>query len=420
MADKSRLASAAELLDELAGVGIAVRKEVAEIAETMLEWRRWLHQNAELCFQEVKTAAFIEARLREIDGVTDIQTGLATTGILALIRGTRETTSDRQYILCRADMDGLPIAETSGLPFASTTGTSHACGHDGHMTMLLAAARVIASRRDEFSGVLVLCFQPAEEGGAGARVMIEQGALEGELSKVSEVYAIHLWNALALGTVGATAGPNMAASDRWYVDVHGRGGHGACPHETVDPIVVASSIVLALQTVVSRNTDPLQSAVVSVGQIHGGQALNAIPSDCRLAGTARSLKTEVQDANIAHMQRLVTRTAEAYGATASLEYIKGYPVTESTEAEAEHVRQAAVKIVGTERVVRNPPVMGAEDFSFFLQQRPGCFFMVGSSPFKDSKTIIPHHREDFRIHEASLFIGASVWLELMFHRLALN
>ena len=414
--EKDRLQrDAATLVALLEEMGVELVAEVRELGERMLEWRRRVHWTAETCFKEVRTAALVAEQLRGMEGVSEVRTGIACTGVTALVRGGLE--GEGRVIMCRADMDALPIPEDTGLPFASTNGNSHACGHDGHTAMLLAAASVLGRRRASLRGVVMLLFQPAEEGGGGAREMLKEDLFPGDLARISECYGIHLWNTEPLGTVSAAAGPNMAASDRWTLDVRGRGGHGAAPHETVDPIVVAAHVVTALQTVVSRSVDPLDSAVVTVGTIHGGVAPNVIPGCCTLSGTARSLKPQVQDLLVERMTRLSASVAEGFGATAVLNYIKSYPVTVSTPAEARHVREAASLVVGPGRVVSLPPIMGGEDFSFFLQRLPGCFFFVGSAASSDPRHMTPHHRADFTFHEAALFIGASIWVQLVASRL---
>lgn len=393
---------------------ISIRPDVAPLVPDMVQWRRWFHAHPELSFQEVETAKEVARILRSF-GIEEVFEKCGRTGVVALIRGGRPG----PCILLRADMDALPLPEL-GSPNAiaggfvsKNAGVMHACGHDGHMSSLLGAAKVLFSKRATLAGTIKLCFQPAEEGYGGAREMIADGILEETAAwgpRVDEVYGAHLWSYDAVGRVGARHGPMMAASDKFTIDVVGKGGHGAAPHGTVDAIVVASTLVNTLQTVVSRNKDPLEAGVLTVGMMHGGSGYNIICDRVELAGTCRSFTPATQELMKARMHEVCCGIGAAYGADVRMDYKYGYPPTiNSDEAGVRKLHEAARKVVGKGAGV--PYITcGAEDFSYFLQQRPGCFFFVGARIPHDEER--PHHKSVFDFDEAALPVAASVFVQL--------
>eukprot|EP00499_Haloplacidia_sp_CaronLabIsolate_P001772 CAMPEP_0196781570 /NCGR_PEP_ID=MMETSP1104-20130614/9829_1 /TAXON_ID=33652 /ORGANISM="Cafeteria sp., Strain Caron Lab Isolate" /LENGTH=442 /DNA_ID=CAMNT_0042151803 /DNA_START=6 /DNA_END=1334 /DNA_ORIENTATION=+ len=383
----------------------AIHPGIEAVRSEIIETRRYLHAHPELSFEEFETAKLVARKLREW-GI-EVEEGVGRTGVVGTLCGA----SERPCIAFRADMDALPIQETTGLEFASTVpGKMHACGHDGHVAELLGVAKALAARREELKGSVKFLFQPAEEGKGGARVMVADGCLEG----VDLVYGIHLWTYDEVGVVGLHPGPVMAASDRFEIVVRGAGGHGAAPQGTVDAIVAAAQIVQSLQSVVSRNVDPLKNAVLTVGQINGGYNYNIICDEVRLVGTVRTFDRDIQELVVKRMHEVTHHTAAAHGATATLEYYFGYPPTVNTsDACLGHVRRAALRVV-PEALVRSPFLsMGAEDFSYFLHERPGCFFFVGASPAGPGEEPVPHHKSNFTIHEEALMVAASVFVGIV-------
>ena len=338
-------------------------------------FRRDLHAHPELGFEEVRTAARVAEALR-VCGVDEIHTGIGKTGVVGVIRGRRSGSG--RSIGLRADMDALPMREENDFSWRSTTGgLMHGCGHDGHTTMLIGAAKALAATR-QFDGTAVLIFQPGEEGFAGAKAMIDDGLFD--RFAVDSVYAMHNWPSLAPGMVGINPGPMMAAADRIEIVINGRGGHGAHPYMTIDPVLVAAHIITAAQSLVSRNVNPLDNAVVSLCAMQAGDlgAYSVIPRQARLMGTVRTFRREVQDMLEERLGRLVESVAIGFGATATLDYRRSYPATINTPREAMFVADVAASLVGEERVIRDlPPSMGAEDFSFMLQTKPGAYFRLG-------------------------------------------
>ncbi|WP_299362644.1 M20 aminoacylase family protein [uncultured Paracoccus sp.] len=351
-----------------------VLNRIASYADDMTAWRRHLHQNPELLFDLHQTASFVADRLREF-GVDELHEGIARTGIVAIINGH----GDGPTIGLRADMDALPIAETTGKPYQSRTpGKMHACGHDGHTTMLLGAARYLAETRN-FSGRVALIFQPAEEGGGGARVMVEEGIMD--RFGITQVFGIHNSPNVDVGQFKTTPGPLMAAVDVFDIKVSGRGGHGAMPHETADPLIAAVGIVQALQTIVSRNHRAVDDLVVSVTQIHAGSAENVIPDTAFVQGTVRSFDPEVQEMVKRRMGEIVAGQAAAFGVTAQLDYRHGYPATVNEPAATAFAADVAAEVSGPDKVERHSGrEMGAEDFSYMLQARPGAYLFLGQGP----------------------------------------
>ena len=379
---------------------VRLSPEVAAMAEELVAIRRDLHAHPELGYEERRTAGIVATRLREL-GI-EVQEGVAETGVIGLLRGARPGPT----VLLRADMDALPIQEASEVPYRSQTpGVMHACGHDGHTAILLGTARVLAAQRERLPGVVKFVFQPAEEGGAGADRMIAAGALEGPA--VDAAFGLHLWNHGPIGAIGVREGPMMACSDAFDLTVKGQGGHAAAPHRAIDPVVIAAHLIVALQTLVSRETDPLQSAVVTVGRVQGGDVRNVIPDQVLLQGTVRTFDAGLRQALPQRLERIARGVTEAFGGQYDLSYRLGYPCLVNDAAMAEVVRAAACPIVGEEHVVVAPPVMGAEDMSYFLQRVPGCFFRVGSANAERGLTR-PHHNPCFDFDEAALPIGVEV------------
>ncbi len=348
-----------------------VVNRIADFASLMTQWRRHLHTIPELGVECHKTAAFVAERLREF-GVDELHEGFATTGMVAIINGQGKGPT----IGLRADMDGLPILEATGLDYASThEGKMHACGHDGHTTMLLGAAKYLAETRN-FSGRVALIFQPAEETGGGAEVMVQEGILD--RFDISQLYALHNAPGFGVGGFYTTPGPIMAAVDSFHIHIKGLGGHGAMPHDTRDPVVAACGIATAIQTIVSRNHYALNDLVVSVTQIHTGTVDNVIPETAYINGTVRTFDKEVQAMVMRRLQQIVDGQASSYDVEATLDYVKGYPATINTAENAKFAAEIATEIAGEDHVVAdNGREMGAEDFSYMLEKRPGAYLFLG-------------------------------------------
>ncbi|WP_323041721.1 M20 aminoacylase family protein [Gemmobacter sp.] len=350
-----------------------VKNRIAEMQPEIAAWRRDFHEHPELLYEVHRTAGIVADRLRDF-GCDEVVPGIGRTGVVGVIRG-RQTGSGR-VIGLRADMDALPILEETGLPHASKTpGVMHACGHDGHTAMLLGAAKYLAETRN-FDGTVVVMFQPAEEGGAGGRAMCEDGMME--RWGVQEVYGMHNWPGIPAGQFAIRPGPFFAATNVFTIDIQGRGGHAAKPHETVDPTVIGAQIVLALQSIASRNADPLDSIVVSVTSfVTSSQAFNVIPQSVQIKGTVRTLLKDTRALAEQRIRAIVANTATAFGATASIDYIQGYPVMANHAAETDHARDVAAAISG-QPVLEVPPTMGGEDFAYMLEARPGAYILVGN------------------------------------------
>jgi amidohydrolase len=350
-------------------------ERLRNIHPELVAFRRDLHAHPELGFEEVRTAARVAEALR-VCGVDEVHTGIGKTGVVGLVHGRGR--SSGKAIGLRADMDALPMREENDFAWRSTqAGLMHGCGHDGHTTMLIGAARALAASRD-FDGTALLIFQPGEEGFAGAKAMIDDGLFE--RFPVDAVYAMHNWPSLAPGMIGVNPGAMMAAADRIEITIHGRGGHGAHPYLAIDPVLVAAHIITAAQSLVSRNVNPLDNAVVSLCAMQAGDlgANSVIPRQAKLLGTVRTFRREVQDMLEERLGRLVESVAIGFGATATLEYTRSYPATINTPDEARFAGDVAASLVGEAHVVRNlPPSMGAEDFSFMLQSRPGAYLRLG-------------------------------------------
>ncbi|SDD18952.1 M20 aminoacylase family protein [Belnapia rosea] len=381
-----------------------VINRIADFAAEMAEWRQDFHRHPELGFEERRTSDVVAAKLAEW-GI-EVHRGLATTGLVGVLRNGGSGRS----IGLRADMDCLAMQEQSGVPHASTIpGRMHACGHDGHTATLLGAARYLAETRN-FDGTVHFIFQPAEEGGGGGRVMVEEGLFE--RFPCDSVYGIHNAPDLPLGECSAVAGPIMAASDGIAITVRGVGGHAAKPHIAIDPVMVGAHILVALQAVVARRIDPLKSAVLSVTQFHAGSAGNVIPDTAELRGTVRTLLPEVRD----QMERLIAQVAEntaaAHEAVAEVTYTRRYPPTVNHAAETDRAAEAAGRVLGGAKVHRDlPPVMGGEDFSFMLLKRPGAFLFMGQKG--TDRGGVPVHHPHYDFNDDLLPIGASYFATLV-------
>lgn len=378
-----------------------LRTDIDEIMPGVVADRRWLHQHPELGMQEYQTAAFVAERLRAMPEIEDIRTGIANTGITALIRGTK--IGPQRVALIRADMDALPIIEENDVEYVSlTSGAMHACGHDAHTSMLLGVARMLIDRRDQFSGTVKLLFQPAEEGPGGAKPMIEEGVLENP--HVDAVFGQHVAQDLDLGKIEVREGAASANSDRVNAVIQGKGGHGASPHLTVDPVVVAAHIVVALQTLVSREVDPIDPAVLTIGKIAAGEANNVIPDTAELRGTVRTFSKHNRELLARRIQEVIHGVAESFRGSATIEYIFRYPSVVNDPDLTQLVREVAGDVVGSENVQTADLSMGGEDFSYFQQERPGCFFFVGTRN-AERGLVWGHHHPRFDIDEDGMSVG---------------
>ncbi len=379
-----------------------VINRAAELAPEIAEWRRALHGMPELNFDLPRTSAFVADKLRSF-GVDEVVTGMAQSGVVAVVRGQRGA---GPVIGLRADMDALPINEASGVDWSSSSpGRMHACGHDGHTAMLLGAARHLAETRN-FAGTAVFIFQPAEEGGGGGRVMVEEGLME--RFGISRVFGLHNMPGVPLGTFAIRPGAIMASTAEFTITIRGKGGHAAMPDRTIDPIVAASQMVLGLQTIVSRNADPVEALVVSVTKFHAGDAYNIIPETAEIAGTVRTLKKELAALAESRIRALVAGIAAATGTEAALDYDANYPVTYNHEAETEFAIGVARDVVGEANVnPAVPPTMGGEDFSYMLEARPGAFIFMGNG-----KTAGLHHPA-YDFNDEAIPVGVSYWVRLV-------
>jgi hippurate hydrolase len=380
-----------------------VLDRIAALAPEITAWRHDLHAHPELQYDVHRTAGFVADKLRTF-GCDEVVTGIGRTGVVGVIRG-RAHGSNRAIGL-RADMDALPIHEARDLPYRSTVaGKMHACGHDGHTAMLLGAARYLTETRD-FDGTAVMIFQPAEEGGGGGEAMVRDGLME--RFGIEAVYGLHNIPGLALGHFAIRPGPIMASTDRFTITVEGRGGHAAQPHAAIDSVLVASHIVVALQSIVARAVDPLDSAVVSVCALEAGEAFNVLPQCVTLRGTMRALSKPVRTLLQGRITEIVTHVAAAFGAKGAIAFGSGYPVTENHPAETDFIADVAAGLVGEERVDRAvAPMMAAEDFSYMLAHRPGAYIFLGNG---DSAGL---HHPDYDFCDAAAPYGASLWARII-------
>ncbi|MDB9529130.1 M20 family metallopeptidase [Oscillatoria sp. CS-180] len=380
-----------------------VRLQVRKLQPQITLWRRLIHQRPELAFNELQTATFISQKLTEW-GI-EHQSGIAKTGIVAVIKGHRPG----PVLAIRADMDALPIQELNDVEYRSQhEGVMHACGHDGHVAIALGTAYYLSQNRHSFCGTVKLIFQPAEEGPGGAKPMIESGVLENP--DVDAIIGLHLWNNLPLGTVGVRTGPLMAATEFFHCTIKGRGGHGAIPHQTVDSIVVAAQVVNAIQTIVARNIDPLKSAVVTLGELHAGSAVNVIADQARLSGTVRYFDESYEGYFEQRLDQIIGGICQSHGASYQLDYNPLYPPVVNHPDVTDLVRSVALSVAETPaEVIPDCQTMGGEDMSFFLRAVPGCYFLLGSA--NQAKSLAyPHHHPRFDFDEAALSTGVEMFV----------
>jgi hippurate hydrolase len=378
---------------------------LTELQPEIMAWRRDLHAHPELLYDVHWTAGFVAERLKEF-GCDEVVTGIGQTGVVGVIKGRKPASGAPKVIGLRADMDALPIEEETNVAYASKIpGKMHACGHDGHTSMLLGAARYLAETRD-FAGDAVVIFQPAEEGGAGAAAMIKDGLMD--RFKIDQVYGMHNNPGMPVGSFALRPGPIMAAMDRISIKIEGKGGHAAYPHKTVDSVLVGSQLVMALQTIVSRSVNPLESAVLSICEFHAGHASNVIPDTAELRGTVRTLKPEIRDLMEKRMNEVVNGVALQTGARITLDYDRGYPVVVNHQAETEMAVRIASEVSGADKVNTDmPPVMGAEDFAYMLEARPGAFIFTGNG---DSAGL---HHPAYNFNDDAIVYGSSYWVKLV-------
>lgn len=380
-----------------------IRPKVQQIAESIISTRRDIHKHPELSFKEFRTAKLVAEKLESL-GIA-VKTGVGKTGVVGDLIGNETGPT----IALRADMDALPIQETGDVPYKSVNDcVMHACGHDAHVAMLLGTAEILSQQKHQLKGNVRFIFQPAEEGLGGARFMIDDGALEG----VDQIYGAHVWNYQKSGSIGIRPGPFMAAADEFDITIFGKGGHGAAPQGTQDAIVFASHLIQTFQTIVSRNTNPIDSTVVTVGKINGGYNFNIIADKVELSGTTRAYTEENRQLIKSRMNEIISGTEQTFNCKIEMDYKDGYPPTINDENCAKIVLESAQKIVGNN--AGEPYLsMGAEDFSYFLQQKPGAFFFVGSSPNDREPMSTPHHCSHFDIEEEALLIGTSVFIQII-------
>lgn len=383
-----------------------ILNRAAELQGEVSEWRRYLHENPEILYDVENTASFVAAKLKQF-GVDEIVTGIGRTGVVGIIRGKGPR---GRTIGLRADMDALPLTELTDRPWASkTAGRMHACGHDGHTSMLLGAAKYLAETRN-FNGTVALIFQPAEEGGAGALAMIEDGMME--RFGIEEVYGMHNMPGIPLGQFAIRKGGIMAAPDRFTITINGRGGHAAQPHRTVDPIFIGSQLVGSLQAIAARNADPVRSVVISVTRFDAGTTHNIIPDQATLWGTVRTLSEETRDLAETRIRQIVDGIVSAHGAEAAIEYERRCPVTVNHDQETEHAIRVATDVVGASNIDANvDPSMAGEDFAFMLKRRPGAFIFIGNG---DTAAL---HNPHYDFDDEAIPFGISYWVRLVEQRL---
>lgn len=381
---------------------------LAALADEAKSWRRTIHQYPELLFDLPKTAALVTEKLTEF-GCDEVVTGIAKTGVIAVINGNKGL---GRTIALRCDMDALPMSEQTNLPYASKVeNMMHACGHDGHTAMLLATAKQLSENRD-FAGKVVLIFQPAEEGGAGARVMIEEGVLE--RFGIEEVYGMHNQPGLDVGSFAIRSGPMMAGGDRFVITINGKGGHAAYPHLSHDPVLAGAQMIVALQAIASRFTNPFDPVVLSVTYLEGGNAgaLNVIPAAIRIGGTIRTMNADTRKMVEERFREVISSTAKSFGSEAVLDWRPGYPVTVNDPAKAKLAAKAAAAVAGAEKVDTDwPATMGSEDFSYMLEKRPGALIWLGNGDSADL------HNPAYDFNDGAIVHGVRYWLSLVDQRL---
>ena len=384
-----------------------VKNRFAELQAEITEWRRDLHENPELQFDTHRTSAVVAEKLKAF-GCDEIVTGIGRTGVVGVIKG--RSTASGKVIGLRADMDALPILEQTGLPYASKTpGAMHACGHDGHTAMLLGAAKYLSENRN-FDGTVVVIFQPAEEGGGGGREMCADGMME--RFGIQEVYGMHNWPGRPVGSFAIRPGAFFAATDIWDIQIEGKGGHAAKPQETIDSTIVGSALVLALQTIASRNADPVGQIVVSVTSFEtSSKAFNVIPQRVELKGTVRTMSKEMRDLAETRMKEIAAGIAATYGAKIEVNYMRNYPVMVNHEEQTAFAAEVATAVSGS--CEEAPLVMGGEDFAFMLEERPGAYILVGNGD-----TAMVHHPL-YNFNDEAIPAGCSWWSEIVERRMPL-
>ena len=382
-----------------------VKNRLAELHHEITEWRRDLHEHPEILFETHRTAAVVAEKLESF-GCDEIVTGIGRTGVVGVIKG--KTDSKGMEVGLRADMDALPILEETGLPYASKTeGAMHACGHDGHTAMLLGAAKYLAETRN-FDGTVVVIFQPAEEGGGGGREMCADGMMD--RWNIQEVYGMHNWPGVPAGSFAIRPGAFFAATDQFKIVVEGRGGHAAKPHETIDPVVTSAQIITALQSIASRNADPVEQIVVSVTSVESSStAFNVIPQRVTLKGTVRTMSRHNRDLAEDRLSKIADLTAAAMGAKAEVNYYRGYPVMVNHEEQTAFAAEVATSVSGA--CAEAPLVMGGEDFAYMLEERPGAYILVGNGD-----TAMVHHPE-YNFNDEAIPAGCSWWAEIVERRM---
>jgi hippurate hydrolase len=387
--------------NDFSGSIMPIINRVADFLDEIVAWRRDFHAHPELQYDVHRTAAKV-AELLESFGVDEVATGIGRTGVVAVIKGR----GPGKTVGLRADMDALPITERNDGPYRSTTpGKMHACGHDGHTAMLLGAAKYLAETR-QFDGTAVLIFQPAEEGGAGGKAMLEDGLME--RFGIAEVYGLHNMPGMPAGSFGIRTGGIMAATDEFNVTIEGVGGHAAKPHVATDPVLTTAHIIVALQAIVSRNIDPMRSAVLSVTMLSAGDAFNVIPRQAKFTGTIRTHDEAIRDFMEQRFRAMVEQVAGAFGCTAAIHFRRGYPVTVNSETETAFAAEVAADVVGGERVDDQVDAsMGGEDFSYMLQQRPGAYIFLGNGPTSDL------HTDTYDFNDEIIPVGVSYWVRLV-------
>lgn len=378
-----------------------ISRMVEGLTPQIIEWRRNFHRYPEVAFQEKRTSKVIRTFLESLGLPV---TGMAGTGLRATIQGR----PGGQTVAIRSDIDALPIQEEGDKDYSSQNpGATHACAHDGHMAIVMGAAQLLSQLKDNFKGSVVFLFQPSEERiPGGAKQMIEEGALE----DVNAIFGLHLWQPLATGMVGVVEGPMMAQPDAFTIIVKGKGGHGSMPHQTVDPILVASQLVINIQSIVSRSIDPLKPAVVSFGTIKGGTIYNIIPQKVTLTGTVRSFDAEVQNIAEKRLKEIIEKTCAAFGATAEFKYESGYPPVVNDAEMVKFVEKITARTLGEDKIAAIDPVMGGEDFAYYLEEVPGAFFFFGIGDGME----FPHHHPRFDLDERALPLATQLMVNLAF------
>lgn len=384
-----------------------------EIEEDVIAWRREFHMYPELAYNEKRTSRRVAELLTKWG--YKVTTGIAETGVVGILKG--ENTNSKTVAL-RADMDALPIQEENDVPYKSKIdGVMHACGHDAHTAMLLGAAKILSEMKDKLKGTVKLIFQPAEEGVGGAKRMVEEGVLENP--DVNAIFGLHVWSSIKSGKIALKEGPALAATGKIEIEIEGVGGHGASPHLTIDPIVVASSVVMNLQTIISRSLDPIESGVVSICAFHAGTTWNVIPPRVNLKGTYRALTFEVRDLIKKKIKNIVEKTCIAYGAKCKINLIDGVPPTINHPEATKMARKTVTELIGEENVIDAKPTMGGEDFAYYLEKVPGAFLELGTGN-PEKGTDKPHHNPRFDIDEAVLYIGTATYASLAYKYLLEN